>query len=254
MEPVHFILERCVFCLTAADAQSSLSLLQAEMHQREEKEGRTCTNKWVGGWQPSDGDEKREAFMYDRWEVERVAACQMFPLSLLCVFDMQSEGRSDKKRAGELRSENGRQWWSKGRGKRRGKWEEIVSRVTRRIVSPLHILNEARKNIMQISLNGLNPSSVLLPFPTFRFVFYHISFFVFFHCPIYLCPYLVLFFLIFFFMPSCILPNLPRNPSLCLPLQTILIIPFSFSKGETMSSISTSDMLADQKMNGALVM
>lgn len=41
--------------------------------------------------------------------MERVADCQMFPLSLLCVFDMQSEGRSDRKRAGGLRSEDGRQ-------------------------------------------------------------------------------------------------------------------------------------------------
>ena len=40
--------------------------------------------------------------------MERVADCQMFPLSLLCGFDTQSEGGSDRGRMGGMRSEDGR--------------------------------------------------------------------------------------------------------------------------------------------------
>lgn len=95
------------------------------------KRGRTCTNKWVGGWQLNE----RDAFMYDGWEVERGADCQMFPLSLLCVFDTQSVGRSDRGTVGELRSDDWRWKWNK----RRGKWgkggEDALACVTWQNVS-----------------------------------------------------------------------------------------------------------------------
>lgn len=36
--------------------------------------------------------------------MDRVADCQMFPLSPLCVFDTQSEGRLERRRVGGVKS------------------------------------------------------------------------------------------------------------------------------------------------------
>lgn len=53
------------------------------------------TDEEVWGGSGSSAMEQKEDFRDDGWEVERVPDCQMFPLSLLCVFDTPIEGRSD---------------------------------------------------------------------------------------------------------------------------------------------------------------
>lgn len=53
-------------------------------------------------------------------------------------------------------------------------------------------------------------------------------------------------------MPSPYFLIAPQLILVFLLHQPILIVPFSISESETVSSISTPDMLADQKMNRAL--
>lgn len=98
---------------------------EGEMHQREKRRGRMCNNKWGWGHQLGGGKEAREAFMYDGWEVERVANCQVFPLSLLFVFDTQSQGRLVCGRAKERRWRATIEW--NGKGEEGGEKEKMLS-------------------------------------------------------------------------------------------------------------------------------
>lgn len=103
-----FSLGPCFICLNGQAAP------EGEIHQREKRRGGMCNNKWGWGHQLGGGKEGREAFMYDGWEVERVANCQVLPLSLLFVFDTQSQGRLLCGRAKERRWRATIEWNRKG--------------------------------------------------------------------------------------------------------------------------------------------
>lgn len=88
------------------------------------------------------------------------ADCQMFPLSLLCVFLI---GRVEEGQTGggwegsEEQRWRGRRWnGGEEGGGEGGKEQEMPSHVSpgRMLLAPLLIFNEARRNIMQMSLNG----------------------------------------------------------------------------------------------------
>lgn len=102
------------------------------------------------------------------------------------------------------------------------------------------ILNEARRNIMQMSFNGAirTPPSSSSLFPRLP--------------ALSLCPRQCPIYLVSLSSPSSS-PHI-LNSSSCLHHQPIFITPFSFSESENVSLISTSDTLADQKTNMALVM
>lgn len=108
-----------------------------------------------------------------------------------------------------MRSEDGRWQWSEGRGENEGKEEEMLSHVLpgRMLPAPLLIFNEARRNIMQMSLNGAWTTAPkqghrLLHPPPLRLPIYPPSFSVLLIAQFVCVLTLPLFFLIFSLMPS----------------------------------------------------
>lgn len=161
-----------------------------------------AARRWRGG-------QGRKAFMYDGWEVERVADCQMFPLSLLCVFDTQSEGRSDRGSVGEMSAKIEGGDGIRGGGTTRGRRRRCY-RMCYLAECCQHLCSSLMRpggNIMQMSLNGAwtrpkagspittSPSSSSLSNcpPTFLLCPRH--------CPICLCPYLPRLLFNFLLMP-----------------------------------------------------